>query len=95
MASNLSAAGVGQLFQLLRDGVPRTRAELAKSSGLARSTVAARVDELMRMGLVAPVCGEAVARNRQSVTNRMSISNNVTATSSTSPSVTCTCLCKA
>jgi predicted NBD/HSP70 family sugar kinase len=47
--------GVSQLFQLLRDGVPRTRAELAKSTGLARSTVAARVDELMRMGLITPV----------------------------------------
>ncbi|GAA4192939.1 ROK family protein [Microbacterium oryzae] len=48
-------ADVGQLFQLLRDGTPRTRAELAKSTGLARSTVAARVDELMRMGLITPV----------------------------------------
>lgn len=47
--------GVSQLFQLLRDGVPRTRAELAKSTGLARSTIAARVDELMRMGLITPV----------------------------------------
>ena len=48
-------ADVGDLFQLLRDGVPRTRAELAKSTGLARSTVAARVDELMRMGLITTV----------------------------------------
>ncbi|MET4158697.1 ROK family transcriptional regulator [Agromyces sp. PvR057] len=50
-----SVTGVSQLFQLLRDGVPRTRAELAKSTGLARSTIAARVDELMRMGLITPV----------------------------------------
>lgn len=48
-------SGVSQLFQLLRDGVPRTRAELAKSTGLARSTIAARVDELMRMGLIIPM----------------------------------------
>ncbi|MGP3535971.1 ROK family protein [Microbacterium sp. RD1] len=48
-------SGVTQLFQILRDGVPRTRAELAKSTGLARSTIAARVDELMRMGLVTPI----------------------------------------
>ena len=53
--SQAVATGVSQLFQLLRDGVPRTRAELAKSTGLARSTIAARVDELMRMGLIAPV----------------------------------------
>ncbi len=49
------APGVSELFQLLRDGMPRTRAELAKSTGLARSTIAARVDELMRMGLVTAV----------------------------------------
>jgi len=53
--SPASAMGVSQLFQLLRDGAPRTRAELAKSTGLARSTIAARVDELMRMGLITPV----------------------------------------
>ena len=50
-----TVSGVSQLFQLLRDGVPRTRAELAKSTGLARSTIAARVDELMRMGLITPI----------------------------------------
>jgi glucokinase len=50
-----SPSGVTDLFQILRDGAPRTRAELAKSTGLARSTVATRVDELMRMGLIAPV----------------------------------------
>lgn len=57
MATDTSRApsGVTQLFQILRDGAPRTRAELAKSTGLARSTVAVRVDELMRMGLIAPV----------------------------------------
>lgn len=42
------------VFALLRDGRPRTRAELADATGLARSTVAARVDVLMRLGLVAP-----------------------------------------
>lgn len=55
-----AVSGVSQLFQLLRDGVPRTRAELAKSTGLARSTIAARVDELMRMGLIIPIA-EAVS----------------------------------
>ncbi|MER7797297.1 ROK family transcriptional regulator [Microbacterium sp. NPDC096154] len=55
-----SVSGVTQLFQLLRDGVPRTRADLAKATGLARSTVAARVDELMRLGLISPIA-EAVS----------------------------------
>jgi predicted NBD/HSP70 family sugar kinase len=50
--------GVGQLFQLLRDGQPRTRADLAAVTGQARSTVAARVDQLLASGLVTPA-GEA------------------------------------
>jgi predicted NBD/HSP70 family sugar kinase len=49
------AAGASSLFQELRDGRPRTRAELAATTGLARSTVAARVDALMGLGLVMPV----------------------------------------
>lgn len=59
-----TGSGVSQLFQLLRDGVPRTRAELAKSTGLARSTVAVRVDELMRMGLITPVAEAASTGGR-------------------------------
>lgn len=51
------AAGASEVFQLLRDGQPRTRAELAQLTGLARSTVTARVDALMRVGLIAPVGG--------------------------------------
>jgi len=42
------------IFELLRDGRPRTRAQLARSTGLARSTIAARIDLLIRLGLVAP-----------------------------------------
>ena len=45
------------VFDLLRDGRPRTRAELAEVSGLARSTIASRIDVLIRMGLVAPYGG--------------------------------------
>jgi len=45
------------VFDLLRNGRAWTRAELAQTTGLARSTVAARVEELMRLGLVAPVGG--------------------------------------
>jgi glucokinase len=45
------------VFELLRDGRPRTRAQLAESSGLARSTIASRIDTLMRLGLVAPYGG--------------------------------------
>ncbi|GAB3558116.1 ROK family protein [Arthrobacter alkaliphilus] len=55
-AGSLSRAG--DLFQLLRDGQARTRAELALTTGLARSTVASRIDALMNSGLVGPA-GEA------------------------------------
>ncbi|MET4146673.1 ROK family transcriptional regulator [Arthrobacter sp. UYCo732] len=55
-----SLSRAGDLFQLLRDGKARTRAELALSTGLARSTVAARIDALMVSGLVGPA-GEALS----------------------------------
>jgi len=42
----------GELLRLLRDGRPRTRAELAHETGLARSTVRARLDSLLDAGLV-------------------------------------------
>jgi predicted NBD/HSP70 family sugar kinase len=53
--STLGSSGASELFQLLRDGSPRTRAELAVTTGLARSTVALRVEELMSLGLISPV----------------------------------------
>src|SRR5690625_6504573 len=48
----------GTLFQLIRDGRPRTRADLAAVTGFARPTVAARIDELLAAGLILPA-GEA------------------------------------
>lgn len=53
-------SGAGELFQLLRDGRPRTRAELAERTGLARSTVASRVEALLASGLVGNA-GEATS----------------------------------
>jgi len=52
-----SVVRTSDVFELLRDGIPRTRAQLAEETGMARSTIAARVDVLLRMGLVAPVGG--------------------------------------
>ena len=52
--------GASELFQFLRDGEPRTRAELAQLTGLARSTISLRIDELLQHGLISPV-GEAVS----------------------------------
>lgn len=58
LESGGSLSRAGDLFQLLRDGKARTRAELALTTGLARSTVAARIDALIASGLVGPA-GEA------------------------------------
>jgi predicted NBD/HSP70 family sugar kinase len=46
------AAGRGEVFQLLRDGRPRTRAELSAETGLARSTIAERIETLLASGLL-------------------------------------------
>ena len=48
------------MFQLLRDGTPRTRSELAVQTGQARSTIAVRIDLLSSAGLIGPV-GEATS----------------------------------
>ncbi|BDZ51707.1 sugar kinase [Frondihabitans sucicola] len=53
--SVLGTTGAGDLFQLLRDGRPRTRAELAALTGLARSTIGLRLDSLTDLGLIGPV----------------------------------------
>jgi predicted NBD/HSP70 family sugar kinase len=52
--------GAGDLLQQLRDGLPRTRSELAAVTGLGRSTIAARVDALLASALVGPA-GEATS----------------------------------
>ncbi|RKR73101.1 ROK family transcriptional regulator [Frondihabitans australicus] len=54
-SSALGSTGAGDLFQLLRDGAPRTRAELAALTGLARSTIGLRLDTLTDLGLIGPV----------------------------------------
>ncbi|WP_382306218.1 ROK family protein [Herbiconiux sp. UC225_62] len=59
-AAAAPASGASGLFQLLRDGRPRTRAELAAQTGLARSTIASRIDGLLALGLIAPV-GDAIS----------------------------------
>ena len=55
-----TVADAGTLLRLLLDGRPRTRAELIDLSGLARSTVAGRIEALLASGLVVP-SGEAAS----------------------------------
>ena len=50
--SAVTGARAGDLMQLLLDSTPRTRAELAVLTGLARSTIAMRVDSLMASGFI-------------------------------------------
>ena len=51
----LSGNGSNDIFQILRSGQPRTRAELATETGLSRSTIGLRLDSLLESGLVVPV----------------------------------------
>lgn len=53
--ATVSAPELGAVLRLLRDGRYRTRAELARTAGLSRSTMSARIDELLRLGLAATV----------------------------------------
>lgn len=50
-----SLSTAGGLLQLLRDGTPRTRAELTQLTGLSRPTVTQRIDQLLELGLIAAV----------------------------------------
>ncbi len=56
----LVAPEAASLLAILRDGVPRTRAQLAELTGLARSTISTRIDSLAAAGLISPA-GDAVS----------------------------------
>lgn len=50
-----SGVAASDIFQLLRDGQPKTRTELASRTGMARSTITDRLEVLTDLGLIAPV----------------------------------------
>ncbi|MCL2795578.1 MAG: ROK family transcriptional regulator [Microbacteriaceae bacterium] len=60
----LVASEARGLLRMLRTGPPRTRAQLAELTGLARSTVAARLDGLINSGLVIPAGDELSSGGR-------------------------------
>jgi predicted NBD/HSP70 family sugar kinase len=62
--ANQSAAG--HLLHLIRTGRARTRRELLDMTGLSRSTVAARLDQLVSLGYVHEVGVESGSRGRPS-----------------------------
>jgi predicted NBD/HSP70 family sugar kinase len=55
---------LARLLTYLRDGVPRTRAQLVEATGLARSTVTSRVDALIEIGLVEVTAGNVSSGGR-------------------------------
>lgn len=57
--------GVGAIFQLFRSGETRTKSELSKITGLARSTISARVDTLLDVGLLTSAGTLATAGGRR------------------------------
>jgi len=59
-----SPTSAGALLALIRGGVAVTRADLARHTGLARSTVAQRVDALLAAGLVYEAGGSASTGGR-------------------------------
>lgn len=60
----LGANGASDVFQLLRDGVPRSRTELSDMTGMARSTIADRLEALTAQGLVGPAAAGASTGGR-------------------------------
>ena len=59
-----SPAGAGRVLSLIRDGEAVTRADLARRTGLARSTVAQRVEALLAHQLVYEAGGSASTGGR-------------------------------
>lgn len=66
LVSAAAGFGVNELFQLLRDGRPRTRAELAAQTGVSRSTIGLRMDALLESGMVIPVADAVSTGGRPS-----------------------------
>lgn len=56
----------GTLLRVLRDGAPRTRAELARDVDVSRSTIAVWIDQLQQAGLVEPIGDAASTGGRPS-----------------------------
>jgi predicted NBD/HSP70 family sugar kinase len=55
--SAATATGAGSLLKLIREGEGSTRADLAKRTGLARSTITQRLEQLHRLGLLKEIGG--------------------------------------
>ncbi|MDT0345248.1 ROK family transcriptional regulator [Streptomyces litchfieldiae] len=56
----MNQASAGHLLQLIRNGTATTRGELQRVTGLSRSTVAHRLDQLFRAGWIRETAGDPV-----------------------------------
>ncbi len=63
---DMDNGGPGELLRILRDGHPRTRADLAAITGLGRGAISSRLESLLELGLVAPVSDAASTGGRPS-----------------------------
>jgi predicted NBD/HSP70 family sugar kinase len=63
----IGTVGAGALLSILRQGRPRTRAELVQLTGLARSTVSLRLDALLDQEWVVPVDDAISSGGRPSI----------------------------
>ena len=64
VANTPAAAGPGAILALIRSGEAVTRAQIMKTTGLSRSTVAKRLDALIACGYIAPAGAESAAGGR-------------------------------
>src|SRR5262247_3872768 len=64
LRAHSSPTSAGALLALIREEIAVTRADLARVTGLARSTVAQRVDALLESGLVVEAGGSASTGGR-------------------------------
>jgi predicted NBD/HSP70 family sugar kinase len=62
--AEVTPTGAGSLLKLIREGDGSTRADLAERTGLARSTITQRLDQLQRLGLLKEVGGSASTGGR-------------------------------
>lgn len=58
--------GPGELLHIMRDGRPRSRADLAGMTGLGRAAISSRLEALLELGLVVPVSDAASTGGRPS-----------------------------
>lgn len=68
---------VGSVFQWFRDGTPRTRAEIAKASGLGRAALNSRLETLLEAGLIVPAGSAASSGGRPPRAARFDIDSGV------------------